>query len=83
MTISTNKTKLPAFEGQYARKGETVCDNKSIEEVNVFNGLGCPANSDVNFDLEKKICILQDIFGTIISTLKNKTRRDTLLVFIK
>lgn len=35
------KNKLFAFQGKYAIRGKLVGDNKSTEQVNVLNYLGC------------------------------------------
>lgn len=83
MTVSAEKTKVLAFCGKHAIRSKIIYENKSIEQVNVFNYLGCQISFFGKYDLDKKILTFQNMCGTIVRTLKNKTRRETQLKFYK
>lgn len=57
-----------------------MCDNKSIEELHVFNYLGCLVSFDVNYDLEKNINIPKYLWHNYWPLIK--THRDMLLIFL-
>jgi len=83
MKISTKKTKVMAFEGDYPIRTKIVIDDHPLEQVSHFNYLGCYTSFEKDKDIDHKIHKFQYICGTIHRTLKNKTRKDTMLKFYK
>lgn len=46
------KNFLLTFKKKHAIRFKTMCGNKSVEQVKVFNYLGCMISFDINYDLE-------------------------------
>jgi hypothetical protein len=51
LEISSNKSKVMAFEGKHPRRSKIVIDNKIIEQVSHFNYLGCDVSYNYDADL--------------------------------
>lgn len=83
LTVSHEKTKVMAFIGKYQIRSKIILNNMILEQVRHFNYLGCDISFDEERDLKQKVHKFQSICGTIKRTLKNKTRRDTVLKFYK
>jgi hypothetical protein len=83
LEISSNKSKVMAFEGKHPRRSKIVIDNKIIEQVSHFNYLGCDVSYNYDADLQIKLNKFQYMSGTIKRTITNKTRKDTQLKFYK
>lgn len=81
--ISTSKTKIMAFWGSDPIRSKIVILNKVLEQVSQFNYLGCDVSFLGNLDLVRKINRFQQICRTLIRSLENKTRIDTLMKFYK
>jgi hypothetical protein len=54
-----------------------------MEQVSIFNYLGCYVKYKYDEDLNDKLNKFQNICGVIARTLKNKTRKETNLKFYK
>ncbi|KAJ4444055.1 hypothetical protein ANN_05844 [Periplaneta americana] len=83
LTVSHEKTKVMAFIGKYQIRSKIILNNMILEQVRHFNYLGCDISFDEERDLKQKVHRFQSICGTIKRTLKNKTRKDTVLKFYK
>jgi hypothetical protein len=79
LEISSNKSKVIAFEGKHPRRSKIITDNKIIEQVSHFNYLGCDVSCNCDADLQIKLNTCQYMCGTIKRTLTNKIRKDTQL----
>jgi hypothetical protein len=55
LTISTNKIKTMAFQGQDPIRSKIVINNKIIEQVNTFNYLGCLLSYETEKDITSKL----------------------------
>ena len=77
MKKSISKTKSMAFKGKEPVKTKLVINNKPIEQIQHFTYLGCDITYDYEHDVQKKLHKLQHLCGTIIRTLKGKTRPET------
>lgn len=83
LEISTQKSKVMAFEGKYPIRSKIVLANEIIEQVNGFKYLGCWISYEQERDIEYKLNQFRHICGTIQRTLRNKTRKDTIIKFYK
>ena len=72
-----------AFEGKYPIRSKIVLNDEILEQVNSFNYLGCLISYDQEKDVERKLNKFQHMCGTIHRTLRNKTRKDTMIRFYK
>jgi hypothetical protein len=68
---------------KYQIRSKIILNNKTIEQVQSFNYLGCDISFSYNKNLSQKVYIFQYACGTIKRTLRNKTRKDTMLKFYK
>lgn len=73
------KTKTMAFTGKYPIRTKIILENTMLEQVSRFKYLGYDITFFTESDIGKKIQKYQYICGTIRRTLKDKTRRDTLM----
>jgi hypothetical protein len=83
LKISKNKTKIMAFKGKLNARSKIVFENTTSEQVQKFNYLGCETSFIQERDVNNKIQKFQMVCGTISRTLKNKTRKGTLMKFYK
>jgi hypothetical protein len=83
MKISLTKTKTMAFHGKQSVGTKTVIDNYTLEQVTHFKYLGCDVSYQYDNDVDVKLKKIQNICGTIRSSLHGKTRKDTQLKFYK
>jgi len=83
LKISTDKTKIMAFEGKYLVRSKIEIDGSILEQVKQINYLGCELILDGEPDLDKKkIKRFRGICGTIRKNLK-KTRTDIQMKLYK
>jgi hypothetical protein len=52
MEISTGKTKIMAFKGKEPVKSKICINNSTLEQVNIFNYLGCNISYEGEKDLK-------------------------------
>jgi hypothetical protein len=55
MSISTEKNKIMAFLGKNPVRNKICIYNKTLEQVNVFNYLGCTLSYEGEKDMPSKI----------------------------
>jgi hypothetical protein len=67
----------------YQIRSRIILNNKTIEQVQSFNYLGCDISFNYDRHVSQKIYKFQYACGTIKRTLRNKTRKDTILKFYK
>jgi hypothetical protein len=80
LTISTNKTKTMAFRGRDPIISKIVINNKIIEQINIFNYLGCSLSYETEKDITTKVSKFLQITGIISQVLKpSKVQRQTRL----
>lgn len=80
LTISTEKSKVMAFQGKHPKRSKIVINNKIIEQVNTFNYLGNLVSYKNEKDIDSKISKFLRITGIINNIFKpNRTRRNTRL----
>ena len=58
-------------------------NNKPTDQIQQFTFLGCDIIYDYDHDVQKKLHKFQHLCGTMIRTLKGKTRPETQLKFYK
>jgi hypothetical protein len=83
MKISLTKTKTMAFHGKQSVRTKIVIDNYTLEQVTHLKYLGCDVSYQYDNDVNIKLKKFQNICGTIQSSLRSKTRKDTRLKFYK
>ena len=83
MKISINKTKVLAFRGKEPIRCKIAIENKPVEQVSSFKFLGCHMGLHNEDDIKTKTEKFNYINGTIRRTLKNKTRKETMIKFYK
>jgi hypothetical protein len=83
LEILHDKTNNMAFCGKYQISAKIILNTKIIEQVQSFNYLGCDISFTYDRDLSQKVCKFQYACGTIKRTLRNKTRKDTMLKYYK
>ena len=54
LKISTDKTKIIAFEGKHLIRSKIEIDGSILEQVKQFNNLRCELNLDGEPDIDKK-----------------------------
>jgi hypothetical protein len=72
-----------AFKGKLNVRSKIALENTALGQVQQFNYLGCETSFIQESDINNKIQKFQMVCGTISRTLKNKTRKDTLMKFYK
>jgi hypothetical protein len=83
MKISLTKTKTMAFHGKQSVRTKIVIDKYTLEEVTHFKYLECDVSYRYDNDVDVKLKKFQNIYGTIRSSLRGETRKDTQLKFYK
>lgn len=79
--ISQPKTNIMAFKGKDPIRSKIVLRDTPVQQVAHFHYLGCDITYEEDREIDRKITKFQKICGTILRTLKGKTRKDTLLRF--
>ena len=82
LKISSSKTKVLAFKGIDTLRAKIILNDKTIEQVNCFNYLGCNISYNKNNDINNKLSKFNYICGTIKRSLK-KTSKLTKIKFYK
>ena len=83
MKISTDKTKVMAFQGLQPKRAKIVIYGKTIEQINEFQYLGYNLGYGKSNDVQLKLNRFRQFCGTIQRTLKHKVQQHTLLKFYK
>lgn len=81
--ISTSKTEIMAFRGNYPVRSKICIDNIMLKQTSRFNYLGNNVSYDCDRDVQLKLARYQLMCGTIRRTLGRKTRKETQLKFYK
>jgi hypothetical protein len=70
-----------AFKGKYPVRTKIVIEDKTLEQANHFKYLGYDVTFLEETDTDAKMKKFQNICGTIMRTLKRKTRKDMQIKF--
>jgi hypothetical protein len=70
MSISIEKTKIMAFSGKDPVRSKICINNKTLEQVNTFNYLGCTLSYEGEKDMPSKISKFVQTIGVINQVLK-------------
>jgi hypothetical protein len=70
MSISIEKTKIMAFSGKDPVRSKICINNKTLEQVNIFNYLGCILSYDGEKDMPSKISKFIRTIGVINQVFK-------------
>jgi hypothetical protein len=78
LTVSVQRTKLTAFQGQEAARSKIETENKIMEQLNTCNYLGNLTSYEKEIDIDNKInnylkitCIINNMF---IQQIKKKKK---------
>jgi hypothetical protein len=71
MSISTEKTKIMAFLGKGPVRSKICMNNKTLEQVNTFNYLGCILSYEGEKDMPSKISKFVKTIGVINQHFKS------------
>lgn len=83
LKISHEKTKVFGFQGGRHIRTKIVLNNKTLEQVNIFNYLGCNISYIQQNDQEIKLEKFLRLIGTIKRSLLHKVQPETILKFYK
>jgi hypothetical protein len=70
MSISIGKTKIMAFSGKDPVRSKICINNKTLEQVNIFNYLGCTLSYEGEKDMPSKISKFVQTIGVINQVFK-------------
>jgi hypothetical protein len=70
MSISTEKTKIMAFLGKDPGRSKICINNKTLEQVNTFNYLGCTLSYEAEKDMPTKISKFVKTIGAVNQVFK-------------
>jgi hypothetical protein len=80
MRISCSKCKIIAFLGQHPLRSKISVENKTLEQANTLNYLGCQLSFEGEKDLQEKIIKFQNTVGILNNILRpNKVQKATRL----
>jgi hypothetical protein len=79
--MSYDKMRKMAFHGKYQIRSKKMLISKTIGQIQYFNYLGCDISFNCEHDLRQNMYRFQYVCGTMKRTLRNKTRKDTMLVY--
>jgi hypothetical protein len=70
LEMSHDKTKNMAFCGKYQIRSKIILNNKTTQQVQSFNYLGCDISFNYNRDLSQKVYKFKYACGIIKRTFK-------------
>jgi hypothetical protein len=70
MSISTEKTKIMAFLGKDPVRSKICINNKTLEQMNILNYLGCTLSYEGEKDMPSKISKFVKTIGVINQVFK-------------
>jgi hypothetical protein len=70
MSISIEKTKIMAFSGKDPVRSKSCINNKTLEQVNTFNYLGCTLSYEGEKDMPSKLSKFVQTIGVINQVFK-------------
>ncbi|XP_075210534.1 uncharacterized protein LOC142317874 [Lycorma delicatula] len=77
------KSKIVAFKGKWLVRSKIIFDGQILEQVRVFNYLGCDLSYDRNIDIDKKLSRFEEVCDLIRRTVGKQIREETQLRFYK
>ena len=69
LEISTKKTKVFGFVGEYHLRTKIIINDETLEQVSQFTYLGCSISYQFSNDVESKLAKFLQLIGTIKRTI--------------